>query len=394
MNCPICGKELSQNAKFCPGCGNSVQRIGDRNKPTTLQCTCKKCGAEMNYDPEQSILLCPFCGAKEIVIEDEDITIARIRSNAYKEIELKKLEQQKQSGLFGFRTGKSTKKSGCLGLMTLLMSIMCFMLGLAASVAEDYLCGVIAIVQGILFLYAWLLMKGIVKKPAVRFWIPLAAGLILIIPFCAAITAGSSGYSDHAPESPYDWPAGGIADVIPQPEGEFGTLYYQSEDSMSLDVSMEGITEFRDYVNACKDAGFTVDVESGNTHFTAYNEEGYHLDLYYFESEKYVSISLDAPIKMSTFRWPSSELAQTIPEPVSDYGQISWENNDGFNIIVGNTTEEEFEAYCSDCIDAGYVENYSRGPGYLNAEDENGNELSVYYEGNKTMRIHLQSPDE
>lgn len=394
MNCPICGKELSQNSKFCPGCGNPVQKIGDRTKPTTLQCTCKNCGGTMNYDPEQSILLCPFCGAKEVVIEDEDITIARIRSDAYKEIELKKLEQQRHQGKGGPLPGGNRKKSGCLGLMVLVMSIMCFLLGLAATVSEDYLCGVIAIIQGILFLYAWLLMTRLVKKPAVKVWIPLAAGLILIIPFCAAIMNSSSGYSDNAPDSPYDWPSGGIADVIPQPNGENGTVYYQSEDSMSLDVSMEGITEFREYVTACKDSGFTVDVEGGNNHFAAYNEEGYHLDLYYYESQEYVSISLDAPIKMTTFRWPSSDIAQTIPAPESDYGQIVWENNSGFSIYVGNTTPEAFETYCSDCMDAGYMENYSRGQGYLNAEDENGNELSIYYEGNKTMRIHLRSADE
>ena len=45
-------------------------------------------------------------------------------------------------------------------------------------------------------------------------------------------------------------------------------------------------------------------------------------------------------------------------------------------------------------MDEGYSENYSRGKGYFNAEDENGNELSIYYEGNKTMRIHLYSNDD
>ena len=393
-NCPICGKELSQNSKYCPGCGNPVQKIGDRNKPTTLQCTCKNCGGTMNYDKEQSILLCPFCGAKEIVIEDEDITIARIRSNAYKEVELKKLEHQKRHGKNAMLAGGGTVKSGCFGAVILLISILCFLLGFAGCIAEDFSAGIIAIFQGILFLFAWLLMTGRIKNSKVRFWIPLAVGLFMIIPFCAVISGSSSGYRNHAPDSPYVWPSGSIADVIPQPDGENGTLYYQSEDSLSLDVSMGGISEFREYVNACKDKGFTVDVDSANNRFAAYNEEGYHLDLYYYESEDYLSISLDAPIKMTTFRWPTSEIGQTVPAPASDYGQIVWENNTGFSIYVGNTTEEEFEDYCSACMDAGYSENYSRGNGYFSAEDENGNELSISYEGNKTMRIHVYSYDE
>ena len=393
-NCPICGEELSKDSKYCPGCGSPVQNIGSRTEPTTLQCTCKKCGGTMNYDREQSILLCPFCGAKEIVIEDEDITIARIRSDAYKEIELKKLEQQGRQKKNVQRRSVGRMKGGCFGAVVLGLSVLCFLLGFAASISEDYLCGFIAIVQGILFLLAWLLMTGRTKKPKVRYTIPLIVALILIIPFCAAVTNSSSGYRDHAPDTPYSWPSGSIADVIPQPDSEYGTLYYQSQDSMSLDVSMESIEAFREYVNECKDFGFMVDVESGNNRFAAYNEEGYHVDLYYFESENYMSISLDAPISMTTFRWPTSEVAQTIPAPKSDYGQIVWENNSGFSIYVGKTTEEEFEEYCAACMDAGYTENYSKGKGYLNAEDENGNSLSIYYEGNKTMKIHLSAADD
>lgn len=392
MNCPICGEKLSQDSKYCPGCGSPVQKIGDRNKPTTLQCSCKNCGGTMNYDQKQSILLCPFCGAKEIVIEDEDITIARIRSDAYKEIELKKLEQQGKQGKTVRGRAGGRKKSGCLGTSILVLCVLCFLLGGAAMISGDSLCGVIALIQGVLFLLAWELMTGRMKKPAIRFTIPLAAGLIMIIPFCIAITESSSG-SYRAPDSPYSWPAGSIADVIPQPDGENGTLYYQSEDTMSLDVSMESIEEFREYVNECKDSGFTVDVESGNNRFAAFNEDGYHVDLYYYESDGYMSISLDAPIKMTTFRWPTSDVAQTIPAPKSDYGLVSWENNSGFSMYVGKTTEEDFEEYCSACMDAGYTEEYSKGKGYLNAEDKNGNSLSIYYEGNHTMRIHLDAAD-
>ena len=37
-----------------------------------------------------------------------------------------------------------------------------------------------------------------------------------------------------------------------------------------------------------------------------------------YESEDYMSISLDAPIKMTTFRWPTSEIGQTVPEEEGD----------------------------------------------------------------------------
>ena len=162
----------------------------------------------MNYDPEQSILLCPFCGAKEIVIEDEDITIARIRSDAYKEIELKKLEHQRRQGRNTMQAGGGRVKSGCFGIAILVIGILCFLLGLAGCLAEDFLAGSIAIIQGILFFFAWLLMTGRIQKAKLKFWVPLVAALILIIPFCIVISETSSGYRNSAPDTPYDSAAG------------------------------------------------------------------------------------------------------------------------------------------------------------------------------------------
>lgn len=395
IKCPICGEELEIDAKYCSGCGNPVQKIGSRQHPTTLECTCKNCGGTMNYEPDQSVLLCPFCGAKQIVIEDEDITIARIRSEAYKEVELKKIEQkakEKKRKNPGFQGSKKIK--ALLSVFLLFMTAICAILGLGATAAGDTLYGVIASIQAVLFFLSWLLMMQLIRRPAIRFTWPMTAALILIIPFMIALmTIGTGPYRNVAPDSPYEWPVGSIADVIPQPDGEYGTIYYESEETLNMDVSMGSISDFRSYVNECKEAGYTVDVSSGNNSFAAYNEEGYHLDLYYYESENYMSLTADAPIKMGKLYWPTSEIAKTLPLPESDYGLISWENSSGFDIYVGNTTEEDFDAYCKACMEAGYSEDYYKGKGYLNAHDENDNSLSIYYEGNKTMRIHLYAAD-
>lgn len=395
MKCPICGEQISRNDKFCPGCGNPVQSLKSKGKPVTLQCNCKNCGGMMNFDQKKSILLCPFCGAKEIVIEDEDITIQRIKSQAYKEVELKKLEQEERQKQEKEASTKARKYSrGCLGIGTLVCCIFAFLMGLAATISEDYLSGTIAIVQGVLFLYSWLVGRNAIKKSRVKYTVPLIIALILVIPFCATLVHETDSTRDRAPEESYAWPVGTIADAIPEPDGELGTIYHQSDDSFSMDVSMAASSDFAAYVNACKEKGFSIDVKSSERSFNAYNEEGYRLDLYYFDSYDYMSISLDAPIKMSTLHWPNSDLAQTIPVPKSNLGYVVWENSDGFDIYVGDTSEDDFTEYISACQDAGYDVNYYKGNGYFNADDENGNSLSVYYEGNKTMQIHLYRADD
>jgi len=49
LECPECGKELSEGFKLCPYCGYEL-------KPTT----CPACGKEISRD----FNLCPFCGKK------------------------------------------------------------------------------------------------------------------------------------------------------------------------------------------------------------------------------------------------------------------------------------------------------------------------------------------
>ena len=71
-------------------------------------------------------------------------------------------------------------KSGCFGIAILVIGILCFLLGLAGCLAEDFLAGSIAIIQGILFFFAWLLMTGRIQKAKLKFWVPLVAALILI----------------------------------------------------------------------------------------------------------------------------------------------------------------------------------------------------------------------
>ncbi len=60
INCPECGKEISDKAATCPHCGTPVQRK-----------FCKHCGAKIDKD----CVVCPNCGKQVEELNNQNIII-------------------------------------------------------------------------------------------------------------------------------------------------------------------------------------------------------------------------------------------------------------------------------------------------------------------------------
>ena len=73
MKCEKCGAELFNSAKFCPNCGSDI-----KVKARTLECS--KCGGLMTVDSDNSVMICPYCGNKELIKESDNVIKQRIRS--------------------------------------------------------------------------------------------------------------------------------------------------------------------------------------------------------------------------------------------------------------------------------------------------------------------------
>lgn len=89
MYCSNCGKEISEGANFCSNCGFP---INESKEVVTKVMTCKTCGGQLKIDGDEPVLSCPYCGSKELIIEDKDVSIARIQSAS----ELKKEQMRYQ----------------------------------------------------------------------------------------------------------------------------------------------------------------------------------------------------------------------------------------------------------------------------------------------------------
>ena len=45
----------------------------------TVSLHCKACGGELTVDEGREVLLCPYCGSKELIAESDEVRIERLR---------------------------------------------------------------------------------------------------------------------------------------------------------------------------------------------------------------------------------------------------------------------------------------------------------------------------
>lgn len=96
MYCSRCGNEIASGSRTCSKCGN-VNSLSD-SPIKAVQFVCKGCNSVMTISTDSPILKCPCCGSSELMVENDAVTIERIRSKTTleqqqvdKEIQLEKL---------------------------------------------------------------------------------------------------------------------------------------------------------------------------------------------------------------------------------------------------------------------------------------------------------------
>ena len=93
MFCLNCGSNITGGAKFCPVCGTKYINTnvnGTIQNINTILLKCKNCNGELSINEDRQIMLCPYCGGKELIVESDVIKVAKITSNAYRDVELRK----------------------------------------------------------------------------------------------------------------------------------------------------------------------------------------------------------------------------------------------------------------------------------------------------------------
>lgn len=222
------------------------------------------------------------------------------------------------------------------------------------------------------------------KKPFFKRWWFALFIIILIL--------GGIGSISRNKKEKFDWNEVELCERLPKPESNVGTIISNDSDNLNLHVERTSKGDYNAYIEECQSMGYTVESEKTGDNYTAFDEEGYGLDLSYIGETMY--IDLNAPIEMGILNWPKSEIASLLPIPKSSVGKVSTDTADGCYIYVGETSMDDFNAYAGECSDNGFFVDYERSDKFYNAKDENGNKLSLSYQGNNVMVIQIRKPDE
>ena len=218
--------------------------------------------------------------------------------------------------------------------------------------------------------------------------------IVLVVAVVIAVIGGISQCAGGGEKSErLEWPTTGLATMLPQPDSEWGEVYTNSDEELRVDVNEFSQSAFDAYVDQCKEKGFTVDADDA-LGYSAYSEEGYFLDLSYYESSEEMSISLDAPVEMGAITWPTIGAGSLVPAPASTTGKINSDSSTFFSATIGETGLADYGAYVDACIAAGFSVDYHKGEDSFYGDDAAGNHVSVQYKGANMMDITVNAADE
>lgn len=88
MYCPNCGNKNDKGARFCSSCGNPMTQ----KQHQTARMVCNSCHGSLNIENYGEILICPYCGSKDLVIDSDVVKMHRM--DIQKEIEIKEIEHR------------------------------------------------------------------------------------------------------------------------------------------------------------------------------------------------------------------------------------------------------------------------------------------------------------
>lgn len=185
-----------------------------------------------------------------------------------------------------------------------------------------------------------------------------------------------------------------LGNMLPEPPANKGKIYDNSAKKLWVYINNLSDKQYNDYIDACMEKGFTVDVESSSSSYNAYNEEGYKLSLSHYGSNADMCIELEAPMEMSTIKWPASTAGNLLPAPKSITGKFSYEHDDSFFVYIGDMSKADYDEYVNVCSETGFSVDYSKGDNYYHADNAEGWHISLEYQGNHTMTIKISAPSE
>lgn len=138
----------------------------------------------MSVNEDASILRCPYCGAEELILEDNSVTIERIKANAYRDVELEKLRQEDLKRIRNEEWNEVARFKNSWHLQVLLWGfIIAVVITFLMFSHKNISAGFLAVLQAGLFGLAWAMRMRFIKlnSKLLPYFVTLI-GLLLAVP--------------------------------------------------------------------------------------------------------------------------------------------------------------------------------------------------------------------
>ena len=266
--------------------------------------------------------------------------------------------------------------------------IIVFAFLLAASFIFDWSNKSIAIFQLLFAILALLIKKNVIDTSVDNMAkILVIVSLLLVFPYTVAIFT-----NDEYNKSPIHvdkWSSVVLKDMIDEINHDDYSIISNSSNYLYIDVDNYSQSQYQQYLQSCKSRGYIYDVEQDDGMYYGYNEEGYHLQLNYYQYSEALTISLVAPIQYGKLYWPNSTLSDLLPISNCSTGEVRELTDDKVEIFLADISLQGLNEYIDECINSGFDKNMIRTEKSFVAKDENGNLLKISYTGYKQALIEI-----
>ncbi|MBO4749666.1 MAG: hypothetical protein J5546_05065 [Lachnospiraceae bacterium] len=324
---------------------------------------CKNCNAVMKADMERKLFVCPYCESTEPFdsVSKKELegmlhdAIRDVRKESIKEAK-KQFEQQKAAS-------RNPAQKALDTFVFVLQVIFCVILGLfSVTIFTEYVgLGVISLLQLVLMITG-MVMKSKFKKTGedkfrkIKTGCFIAVGVLVIFWIAMVMNDGDSPRIGGEEKT---WPTQGLGSELPQPGGKLKSAT-SSTYGFSGYVANTTKADFDAYVDACKEAGYTVDAQELDGEYTAYHETTDNkLNVHRYESGGDMYIKVENAIVMND-KWPTSEIASLLPNPEVETCCIASMDKTHLEVYVGDMTHDQFIEYLAECERAGIEGRYDK----------------------------------
>lgn len=126
------------------------------------------------------------------------------------------------------------------------------------------------------------------QKMHIRIGVTVAVIVVVIL---YLVVKGNNGSTDN--NEMYDWPVNQFTEILPEPIIKTGKIAAEYEQQFQFELYNVSQVEFEDYVKDCRNVGFTFEITKTDSVFYADNAEGYNLNIFYYDDDEEMHVSID-----------------------------------------------------------------------------------------------------